>query len=437
MTPFTPTPAPLPARIGAGLVDAAVLLVLCTAAFLVPLLLQGVVLPMWGVLLAVLAGSVVPLAAFRRTLGFVIFRLELVGKDGHAVGAGDVLFRELLGRGYFPAAFLFTVLAGALATLFVPGLRFSAPTGLTAFFAFASMIALGFAIAGHFVALASKDGRSLADLLARSYVVPARPTATIADEDEAAFARGEQRRRLWWALAFEVFCLGGALGLPWLMTVRTESTAQLAQRLTVQKLSTQLQQDPDNEALARQYLAELRRAQDFKTAAEVEAHLTALEDKHALARLDRLRTAFADQPGDEATFLSLLGALEERELIDEAAVSYRHFLDRNGDDELRAGFGRWLWRHGRPDEGLVEVDAVARAAPGLEGVRSLRGQLLAAVGRAEDAQLDLSWALLEDPEDDEAADALNRVNASLGPLAPAKQKKLEADFKAWTKVHRP
>src|SRR6185369_866470 len=109
----------------------------------------------------------IPLSAFRQTLGMRIFGLELVGKDGHAVGPGDVLFRELLGRGYFPAAFLFTVFAGLVAS-WLHLAAFVFPAGIGFLFFGASLFAFTLAILGHALILNRPDRRSLADLMARS-----------------------------------------------------------------------------------------------------------------------------------------------------------------------------------------------------------------------------------------------------------------------------
>ena len=105
---FTPRPAPIPKRVVAGLIDTAFIVVLSGIAFAVPILTRGIVLPMWGVLAVMVGYAAVPLAFLKRTLGMHIMGLELVTSQGHAVDLANVLFRELLGRGFFPAAWLFT-----------------------------------------------------------------------------------------------------------------------------------------------------------------------------------------------------------------------------------------------------------------------------------------------------------------------------------------
>ena len=95
------TPAPLGKRIAAAIFDGFVLLVLCVATFLGPLLTRGFVVPMWGVLVVLVGYAVLPLAALKRTLGMQLFNLELARLDGHAVDLANLLFREFVGRGLF------------------------------------------------------------------------------------------------------------------------------------------------------------------------------------------------------------------------------------------------------------------------------------------------------------------------------------------------
>src|SRR6185295_7179304 len=155
------SPAPLERRIIAGVIDGAILIALCAAYFMIPTLTLGITLPMWGVLAAIIGYSVVPLAVFRQTPGMRMFDIELVGKTGHAVGLGDVLFRELIGRGWFPAAFLFNLLFGYVA-MSLGYARFSMPTGLQGLFFLASMFALALAVLGGALAVTSAERRSIA-----------------------------------------------------------------------------------------------------------------------------------------------------------------------------------------------------------------------------------------------------------------------------------
>src|SRR5687767_10562113 len=170
------SPAQLDRRVMAGALDGVVLLALCAAYFLVPAALLGVTLPMWGVLAAIIGYSVIPLSVFKQTAGMALFGVELVGKEGHPVALGDLLFRELIGRGWFPAAFLFN-LVFAYVAMVLGYARFAMPAGLQAVFVLASGLALFVAVLGHFLVLGVKDRRSIADLMARSWVVPRQPRA--------------------------------------------------------------------------------------------------------------------------------------------------------------------------------------------------------------------------------------------------------------------
>ena len=161
-------------------------MVLSGIAFAVPLLTRGVVLPMWGVLAVMVGYAVVPLAFLKRTLGLHIMGLELVGKQGHPVDLANLLFRELLGRGFFPAAWLFTIIASVIASHFRVG-GSTTPPLLAGVMTVACAGAFCVAAIGHVIALGRPDQRTLADLLAKSFVVegPALPPPTDLEEFDA------------------------------------------------------------------------------------------------------------------------------------------------------------------------------------------------------------------------------------------------------------
>lgn len=430
------TPPPLGTRVLAGLFDAVAIVSLCVAAFVVPLFTQGVVLPMWGVLLAVLAYGVVPLVAFRQTLGFKLFGLELVNKDGHTPNAGDVLFRELVGRGYFPGAFVATVGLSLLAGLLSPRFRFMAPAGVAQVFFVVSAFFVLLALLGTALAVQRPDQRTLADLMAKSFVVKKRVEPPSADAEEREYQQGEARRRLRLALAFEVVLLGSAFVLPWLLTRKSESTEQLAQRLTLKRLATQFEQNPNDVVVAREYEQALRLEGDAETLAAVQATIAERKTRDENARFLELESTFQKHPDSEPMLVAYLEALEQRGRVDDAAQAYRRFLDSSDDHALRAGFARWLWGYQRTDEALRELEKAASADASLGGVRALRGQLLLELGRTKEAQEALLWAVLEDEDDDEARDALNRVNATLGAPPKALEGKVKQAYDAWAKQYR-
>lgn len=288
------TPASPGRRVAAGLVDGALLATLATAYWLVPLWTTGLMVPMWGVLMAVVGYSVVPLAAFGTTLGMRLFGLALQTREGHTPNPGDLLFRELVGRGFFPGAFLFTLVMGLVGSL-LRWTTFVMPQGIGAVMALLSLLTLAVVVPGHLLALLRGDRRSLADLLGRTFVVVATPPAPIADDEERAYQRRLARRRAWGVLALEAFLVVGALALPRLLTQRTDSTEQYADRLLRARLEREFDAAPDNEQVATQLAEAYRKAGRPGDAARVEARLLEAtldnlpcQQRSALALADRM-----------------------------------------------------------------------------------------------------------------------------------------------------
>jgi uncharacterized RDD family membrane protein YckC/Flp pilus assembly protein TadD len=416
----------------AGALDLCALVALCLGLFLFPLLTRGLVLPMWGVLAAVVGYSVVPLSAFRQTLGMKLVGLELVTKDGHAVSPGDVLFRELIGRGYFPAAFLLTLLLGLIAS-WLHLMAFVAPVGTTLFFAFACVFGVGFALLGHALMLNREDQRSLADLLSRSYVRPFQAPPPDDDEDERQHRRREKRARVRKVALFELLLFGGALALPWVLTQRTETREEYANRLKTERLETQLKLHPDDEGVASELLSLLRQGGRLERAAEVEKQLEQLHAKKRKEREASLRQRLKDVPDDEEAIGRLLDLLEEDGRADDAVQAYRDFLEHDDQPELRAGFARWLMERDHDADALAELEKAVKAQPTLEGAHALRGELYQRAGKREQALDELYLATLEDPDDDDSQQLLSELEQA-GPLSPARRKQLEKQFEA---EHKP
>lgn len=422
------SPAQLERRIWAGALDTFIVLALCAAYFLIPVMTLGVVLPMWGVLAAIIGYSVIPLAVFKQTLGMRLFGLELVSKTGHAVGLGDVLFRELIGRGFFPAAFLFNLLFGYVAMM-LGYARFAMPSGLQGLFFLASMFAVALAVLGHFLVLTAKDRRGIADLMARSYVVPAQPAALPEDREELADYKAARARSIRNVVIAELVIIVIGLGAPWLLTRKTESTEQRAARLLEQKLEAQFKADPANQTLARDLTRSLwamgKNEEAAKVSAQHEAALSAKADarlKEQLARLDA-------NPGDEETFMAAAGLLEERGENDRVRVLYQKFIALNRHAPYRAGYGDWLMRHGFPDEAVTEMQALLKDEPDFEGVHKFLAQAYVMANRLPEAQEEYQRELVLDPEDEDAQGALDDLNAELGPLPKAKITALEKELK--------
>lgn len=426
--PAPPFPlAPLPSRILAGALDAVFLLSLCAGLFLVPLLTRGLVLPMWGVLLAVVGYAVVPLSAFRATLGMRLFGLELVSKDGHAVGPGDVLFRELVGRGFFPAAFLFTQLMGLVAGWLGVAAMLT-PGGVFGFFFLVSTFTVFAALVGHLLVLGPEQ-RGLADLLARSHVRARQPRPAPDDEDDRRFRAQEHKKKVLFVIAFEGALFTAALFLPWVLTQKTESTEQRAERMTRAKLEAQHKQNPDDEVIGRQLADAYWRQGMEEDARRTEQELREAKTRRAGKRLELLRSNFKAEPKSDETFGALLEALEERGETEEAIGHYQTFLQANGNDPgLRAGFGHWLWNQDRNDAAVVELQGALAADSTLPGVQSMLGLALHEQGKCEQAQEPLFLALLEDPEDEQLLEAQRDCDAAVKPLPKKRQQELKKAF---------
>ncbi len=428
------TPAPLSRRFLAGLIDFAAVSVLSLATFLVPLFLRGFVLPMWGVLVVLVGYAVVPVAFLKQTVGLRILGLEVVRPDGHPVDLGNVLFRELLGRGLFPLAFLYTVAGGALATVFHLG-AFAVPTGLGTVMFLASIMAVGLAGAGHLIALARPDGRTLADLMARSVVVigPARPLPK--DPDELAEHQDAHARRVRNIVLFELAALLSVVALPWFLTSRApgETSAQRIHRIKREKLATQFAADPGNPSLTRELVRmELEDGLPEEARKVEERHRATLakgEERKEAALREKLRGA----PGDEALASELVQLLERQERIDDARAAYQAFVEAEPSPHRRIGFAHWLASVGLEAQAEPEARAALAAEPLLPFGHTILGVTLERLGRATDARDELFLALLDDPDDDDAHDALERVAAELGPLPKARETELTRRYERWAK----
>lgn len=425
------TPAPLGKRIAAAVLDGLVLLVLCVATFIGPLLTRGFVVPMWGVLVVLVGYAVLPLAALKRTPGMQLFGLELVRLDGHAVDVGNLLFRELVGRGLFPAAYLVTMLGGVIARFFGVG-GLVGPSMLAGLMSLASMFTVALAFAGNLLALDRKDKRTLADLMAKSMVVEgvARPPPT--DPDDLAEFQRARRATIVKLVVVEVLLLASVAGLPWLLTRKTGGEAlDRVARVRLQALEAEYAAKPTNDKLYNQLAREYR-------AAGREADLQRLKDERGARLMKRetereqsLREMFAKEKTRE-TAGALIELLETQERSEEAEGIYREWLGETPEPSALAGFSNWLLARDRNEAARVEAERATRLDPLVAYGHTFLGVALWRLNRLAEAREELSLALLDDPEDDDARDALASVTAEIGPLDAATQKALSKRFKAWS-----
>lgn len=427
---LTLTPAPLGRRVLAGVFDACAVAFLSIVCFAVPMVLRGFVLPMWGVLAALVGYQVVPLAFLKQTPGMRLFGLELVRKDGHHVDLANLLFRELIGRGYFPAAYLFTLTAGAVASAL--GLTGTAtPVLLGGLMALACMGALAMAIVGHVIALGRPDGRTLADLFASSYVAVGPTRAPPEDEEERAEHDAHRARVKRNIVVFEVLLVASVVAIPWALSSRGGETAkERGARIAREALEKKFALDPGNEALAR----ELSRAwwqagRDDEMRKVEQAHLAALRKKEG-EREASLRERFAATK-DRANASALVELLENQGRVDDALVVYRQYVEADGQPGTRAGFGHWLASVGRPADAVVELERAVKEEPLVPFGHTLLGVSLVRAGRAEEGRAQLLLALADDPLDEDAKDALADLEETIGATPEKLKKQAEATVRGW------
>lgn len=424
------TGAPLQSRVIAGAIDTVILVLLSCTYFVVPMWLRGVVLPMWGVLAAMVGYAVVPLAFLKQTFGMRLFGLELVTRDGHPVDFANLLFRELVGRGFFPAAYLFTLVASFIAALLRVAAS-STPPLLGGLMTLACGAAVVVAVAGHLMALGRPDGRTLADLLARSFVVigPARP---LPQEDEERREYFANRRRVVRNIAiFEVVLMLSVVALPTLLTMPGgESPQARIARLKREGLEKKFHADPGNEALAAELQQEYWRAGRDDDAKQVAARHFEARRKRDASREVELRRVFAEKK-DRANASALVELLEDQDRIDDAAVVYREYVAASPEPSTRAGFGHWLASVGRTEAAIVELERAVREDPLVAFGHTMLGVCYQRAGRLDDARRELVMALEDDPEDEDAVEALTEVERAIGPIADPEKRKLTAMVKAW------
>lgn len=410
-------PAPMDARIKAGAFDLAVLLVIMALYFGVPLMLGGLTLPMWGVFAAVVGYSVAPLAIYRSTIGMKLFGLEMATRKGHAVPVTDLLFRELIGRGFFPIAYLGTLTVGFIAGLLGIG-RFMMPAGFGAILFHLSWILLGATTIGHFLVFTRPDRRSLADLFARTVVTPRRAEAPLpTDEDERQDALRARSGRVRNLIIAEVLILMFGSGLPWLLTRKTpgENSSSYTDRLKRQKLEHQFQQDPTNARLANDLIWSYRGSGDEEEAERIRtAHREAIGEREK-KREASLRERVAKNPTDSDAVWLLMEVLDEQNRMQEAKEVYRAWLKADFSTSRQAGFGIWLYQNHFSEESVQELTAAFDA--GFEDAESYayRGFAHRHLKQLDKAKADFEKALELDPELYEVEEALAALGEAEAP----------------------
>ncbi len=427
---FVPVPAPLSKRVIAGLIDAAFIVVLSGISFAIPMLTRGIGLPMWGVLAVMVGYAVVPLAFLKRTLGLHIMGLEVVGKDGRAIDPGNLLFREFIGRGVFPAAWLFTIISSVIARYL--GIGGSAtPPLLAGVMTVACSAALCISAIGHVIALGRPDQRTLADLLARSFVVEGPSLAPPSDLEEFDEWKAHRKKVLVGIVLFEVVLMGSVLALPWFLSSSSGESPQMkVARLKLESLQAKFEADPGSESLAMELQREyLQRGREEDVKKLLEKHRRALSLKEA-GREQALRDQLA-LTHERSTAETLIALLERQERIDEAIEVYREWLGPTPTASALNGFGNYLATNGRTELAAIELQRALSMNPLVSLGHTLLGVCLQRLGRLEEAREQLELALLDDPADEDAEDALRAVEGKIGRLPGPEKLALQRRFDAW------
>ena len=427
---FVPRPAPLQKRVVAGLIDAACIVVLCGISFAVPLVTRGVVLPMWGVLAVMVGYAVVPLAFLKRTLGLHIMGLELVGKAGHAVDLANVLFRELLGRGFFPAAWLLTIISSVVATHFGVG-GSTTPPMLAGVMTVACAGAFCIAAIGHVIALGRPDQRSLADLIAGSFVVEGPALPPPSDLEEFDDWKAQRTRVVVRIIVFEVVLMSSVLLLPWVLSSSSGESPQMkGARLKLEALRAKFDANPGSESL----FNDLQR--EYESAGRPDdAQLIVEKHRHALslteAGREQMLRAQLGERHERSTAEALIAMLERQDRVDDAVDVYREWLGPTPKASELSGFGNWLATNGRTELAVVELERATTLDPLVPLAHTLLGVCLQRLGRMEEAREHLEFALFDDPKDEDAEDAMKLVEGKIGRLTGPERLALRRRFESW------
>jgi uncharacterized RDD family membrane protein YckC len=391
--------APWGPRLAAGAIDAVATLLVAAILVGLPWRLGGFTLPMIGALAAVVGWSVAPLAAFGVTVGMRLMGLEMVGPDGRRPDAIEVAFRELVGRGLLPAAYLVVVAAGLASMLLGRG-DFHAPARLGLLFISLSGVGIVAAGLGHFLVLSRPDGRGLADLLGRTRVVlKAMPTQAL-DEDERREhqAAGRTVRRAF--VLFEIGLAAVALAVPFVLgrPVEAHATQNYADRLMRERAEQLFNANPGDADLARDLVDRCERQNDLAAAQRVrERHRVAFAGLER-AREVKLRESLARDPRDDSSVEALLVMLERQGRLDDARQVARASVEAAPSPQQRVWLGAWLQRHGFAAEAIKELRAALDEGETGAETYAYLGLALREVGRTEEAQEAIGAALALEPD---------------------------------------
>lgn len=260
-------------------------------------------------------------------------------------------------------------------------------------------------------------------------VGPSLPPPT--DLEEFDEWRSHRNRVLVRIVAFELVLAVSVLALPWLLSSGSGETPKMkVARLKFESLRSKFEADPGNESLAIDLQREYERLGKRDEVQQVfEKHRQALSVKEAARELS-LRDQLA-QGHERATAEALIALLERQDRIDDAVEVYREWLGASPKASELAGFGNYLATNGKTELAVVELEGALAMDPLVPLGHTLLGVCLQRLGRFAEAREQLELALLDDPEDTDAEDALRLVEGKAGRLGGQERLELQRRFDGW------
>jgi uncharacterized RDD family membrane protein YckC len=393
-------PASIGARIGAGVLDAIALAVIGGALYYIPLRFGALALPLLGAMVAILVWDIVPCAFFRGTLAMRLFDLELIGIDGRRADLGELLSRELLGRGMIGFAYYSTALIGLVGYL-SGSITFFQPRGigLTLFFVSGTLILLSFC--GQAIIFTRRDRRGLPDLMAKTVVIrrgTAKAEDADLDEEERQRLERSAARRVRNVALFDVLLIAGAIGVPYLMSVPSTSAADFAARVRRASVEQAFNANPANPSAAAELIYLLQETGERDRANEIETRHREAVEKQRSTQEQALKSAIARDPRSWDNVESLIALYEREERTEEAKRVYEAFVAADPTAENRVGLGIWLYEHELYPGAIAELSRAIRDGAETAEPHAYLGWSYLQLEKLSEARAELERALEIEPD---------------------------------------
>ena len=395
------TAAPLERRLVAGLVDAAVLGVSLALCFWFQTRYVGAFVPLYTIAALALAWNVVPAWVYGSTLGMGLLGLRFIGTDGEPPDLLELSFRELIGRGLLPVAFLGTFIIGMLSAMFGVGM-ITLPVGMGLLFFVVAVSFVAGAALGQGVMLIRKDKRSGADIIAKVIVIvdpelagggahkPAEPDDS-SDDGLEQWNQHQKRQRITKLVGLELVLLAVAFGMPFLqkLDLSSDNPYDRAAALKAESELNELKRNFDMDRTHVPYARDLiRRLQRDGKSDEVEN----VREQHRQAKIQRDEPTVKkllgeiEDPNAWPAMRLLLGIYQDHERLDEAKTAYARFIKAHDDGESVAEYALWLYRHDFDQEAVAAFERALAKGQQQGQIYAYYGFALENVGRKADAK---------------------------------------------------